>query len=257
MTSLSIKSAVISFGVVAGFSAFMSSPARADCTNHPGQQRPRVCAEFYYSDAVFEGTVVSTRQVPEEPSTPANIMGWFYTLEITKAYRGLAQRTVEIYAGNDPTGIPLLHGHNYILFTKKDSNGMLAANSCGSTGEISKSTETMTFLNKLMEDRKISTRGEIGGRIVAVEPGTISLSNDPAPSIRVSARAGDKTFTDITDGQGWFHISVPAGKYKVAAESTTWTVTPYTLSYTKPDNVTVENAGCADLEFLAEPKKGK
>lgn len=248
------KTALIGLGVSFLLSPLCATTAMAECANHPGQARPRVCDEFYYSDAVFEGTVVSTRQVPTAPADPANIMGWVYTLEINKAYRGLEQRTVEIYAGNDTSGVPLQHGHTYILFVKKNPQGYLAPNSCGSTSEMSKANETMAFLKKLMEDRKTSNRGEIGGRVFAVAAGEISLSDQPAPGIKVIAHAGDKTFQDITDAKGQFHIGVPVGKYTVTTESNAWTVTPYALSYAKPDNIVIENAGCADLDMLAVPK---
>lgn len=46
------------------------------------QPHPRVCAQFFHSDAVFTGTVISIRTEPKGEAIPG---GWFYRLKVTKS----------------------------------------------------------------------------------------------------------------------------------------------------------------------------
>ncbi len=209
-----------------------------------GQPSPRVCAEFFRSDVVLSGTVVSVR---DWPATGANIEGWFYRVKVTRSYRGPAREFVEVFTGNDSARLPLVNGRSYLLFAR-EYGGRLTIGNCGNSAELSEAAESIHQIETVLENMKSASGGDIGGRIV-VGPG------DARPvGITVTARRGDKKYSGITDETGSFHIHVPPGRYAVWPETSQWTVTPYDLSYDNEDHVVVERGGCAELQFMAAPK---
>ena len=205
---------------------------------------PRVCAEFFHSDAVFTGTVVSVQEWPKPEASPG---GWFYRLKLTKSYRGPSPDLVEIFTGNDTGRFPLEKGKSYLIFAYKN-NGVLNIDNCGNSGELSKAGEAIQQIESLVSNMKSASDGDIGGRVV------VGQKDASAAGITVTAKGGGKTYTGVTDEEGWFHIHVPAGKYVVWPETTQWIVTPYDLSYDNEDHVSIEPGSCAELQFLASPK---
>jgi hypothetical protein len=205
---------------------------------------PRVCAEFFHSDAVFIGTVISVREWPKGEASPE---GWFYRLKLTKSYRGPTRDVIEVFTGNDTGGFPLEKGKTYLIFAYKQK-GILNVDNCGNSAELSKASETIGQIESLLGNMKSASGGDIGGRVV------ISQKDAHAGGITVTARGGGKTYTGVTDDGGWFHIHVPPGKYVVWPETSRWIVTPYDLSYDNEDHVSIEPGSCAELQFLASPK---
>jgi hypothetical protein len=218
----------------------ISPPAKPVCR----QPHPRVCAEFFHSDAVFTGTVISVRNWPEREASPG---GWFYRLKVTKSYKGPSQRALEIFTGNDSGRFPLEKGHAYLLFAYKDE-GSLTIDNCGNSAELSEASETIQQIERLLANMKSASGGDIGGRVV------VGQRDASAGGITVTASGGGKKYMGVTDEDGWFHIHVPPGKYIVWPETTRWIVTPYDLSYDNEDHVLVRRGSCAELQFLASPK---
>jgi hypothetical protein len=203
-----------------------------------------VCTEFFRSEVVLTGTVVSVR---EWPTAGANREGWFYRVRVTRSYRGAARRFVEVFTGDDSARLPLVNGHSYLLFARK-YEGRLTIDNCGNSVELSEAVESIHQIETVLENMKSASGGDIGGRIL-VGPG------DARPAgIKVTAKRGNKKYTDITDETGSFRIHVPPGRYTVWPETSEWTVTPHDLSYDNEDHVVVARGGCAELQFMATPK---
>jgi len=205
---------------------------------------PRACSEFFHSDAVFTGTVISVREWPRGQASPE---GWFYRLKVTKSYRGPSQDVIEIFTGNDTGRFPLEKGQAYLIFAHNE-NKNLNIDNCGNSAELSKAGETIRQIESLVANMKTASGGDIDGRVVA------STKDASARGITVTAKGSGKTYTSVTDDEGWFHIHVPPGKYVVWPATSQWVVTPYELSYDNEDHVSIEPGGCAELQFLASPK---
>ena len=235
-----VKLGIIRLTTLAVVWLFLTFPVSAVCR----QPHPRVCAEFFRSDAVFVGTVISVRNWPVGQAGPG---GWLYRLEIKKSYRGPSQRVIEVFTGNDTGQFPLEKGQTYLVFAYKE-DGILSIDNCGNSEEFSKAADIIQQIEKLVVNMKSASGGDIGGRVV------VSQKDVSARGITVTAKGGGKTYTSITNDEGWFHIHVPPGKYVVWPETSQWTVTPYDLSYDNEDHVSIEPGSCAELQFLASPK---
>jgi hypothetical protein len=231
---------VIRTTAIAAIWLLLVLPASAVCR----LPHPRVCSEFFHSDVVFTGTVISVREWPKRQASPE---GWFYRLRLTKSYRGSSQDVIEIFTGNDTGRFPLEKGQSYLVFAHK-RNGILNIDNCGSSAELSKAGEVIRQIESVATNMKSASGGDIGGRVVVSQEG-VSVRG-----ITVTARGGGKTYAGVTDETGWFHIHVPPGKYIVWPETTEWIVTPYDLSYDNEDRVSIEPGSCAELQFLASPK---
>lgn len=158
---------------------------------------PKVCAEFFKSDAVFVATVVSERTVLDKGGF---IDGWWYRLNIHKTFRGARQKTVDVYTGNDSGRLRLEVGHEYLLFAKK-YRGRLQITGCGNSGLMSKKKEKLQNIEQI----KKTTSGSIEGH-VASHPSWIGVAG-----IQVITKGEGNIYTTVTDQDGWFRMIVPPG----------------------------------------------
>lgn len=203
---------------------------------------PRVCAEFFHSDAVFVGTVVAEIPVLAEEGF---CEGWVYRLRARKTYRGPAQDMFEVFTGNDSARLPLDVGETYLLFAST-SGGRLTIVGCGNSAKLSEAGDAIRQLEKLMKRLKSASDGEVSGVVGEY------VGND-APGVAevvVTARGGGKSYEGVTGKDGWFHIPVPPGAYVVSARSAKGAVVPYDLSYDDPQHVVVHKCGCTAIQLL-------
>ena len=134
MLEIMLKSGLIQITALAATWLFSTpTPANAVCQ----QPHPRICAEFFRSDAVFTGTVISVRNWPRQETSPK---GRFYRVKVTRSYRGPYGNTVEVFTGNDSGRFPLQEGHAYLLFAYKE-DGILKIYNCGNSAELSDASE--------------------------------------------------------------------------------------------------------------------
>lgn len=221
---------------------FCWAPAGAVCL----QPHPRVCTEFFHSDTVFVGTVISIRNWPPDSEL---IDGWFYRLRVTKVYRGPSKRIIEVFTENASARFPLEMNHTYLLFASK-SGGRLEIDCCGNSAELGEAGIAIREIERVLKDIRAAPGGDIGGRVVLSPFGT----DKGIAGISVTARRGTQTYSAVTDKDGWFHIQVLPGVYVVSPESSNWVVTDYDLSYDRSDHVVIQRGGCAELQFLAVAK---
>src|SRR5437879_5418067 len=148
---------------------------------------PRVCSEFFHSDAVFAGTVISVRELGGQASPE----GWFYRVKLTKSYRGPSQDVIEIFTGNDTGRFLLEKGQSYLVFAHK-RNGILNVDNCGNSAELSKAGEAIRQIESVVAGMKSASGGDIGGRVVASQEGA------DVRGITVTARSRGKTYAGVT-----------------------------------------------------------
>jgi hypothetical protein len=217
-------------------------------------QPARVCTEFFHSDMVLIGKIVSVRKIPDTPD-PDNVEGWFYKVAIAKSLRGGAPPHDEIYTGNDETKFPMEVGKSYLLFVNKDPQSRLAPDVCGNSSELSKAGAAMAAIDDILKAAKSGGGSNIGGRVMLPVPGSQAMSDSGAPGIALTVKnyvGRDQTTT--TDDSGKFEIHVPAGHYSVVGSGDKWDIVPYALAYMKPTDFELTDGQCADLALLAEPK---
>ncbi|HLG87256.1 MAG TPA: hypothetical protein VKZ79_08670 [Alphaproteobacteria bacterium] len=227
-----------------------SGPAAAICLE---PSPVHVCTEYFRSDDVVQGKVLSQRKFPDTPD-PNNIEGWFYKFAIDKTYRGDAKGTIEIYTGNDETHFPLEVGHSYLLFVNRNQQGRIAPDACGNSVELSKADSVLKAIQTIQKGDKSAAGGDIWGRVNLPVAGSQAMSDSGMPGVPLTAHSYvGRDETADTDDTGRFHIHVPAGHYTVTGVSDKWEIVPYSLSYMKGD-FELADGGCADLQFLAQPK---
>jgi hypothetical protein len=207
------------------------------------QPEPTVRCEFLNSDAVFIGTVISTRDEPARGRVDND--GWIYTLMVERRFRGASSKTIEVYTENASARFPLDNGKRYLLFAFR-SQGRLQIIGCGNSALIASAQSSIRTLETL----KIPTDAVIEGRI--------SFSGIPDTGVHTSGiviivRGDGGTFKAVSDSDGWFHLNVPPGKYSAKPQSIHgMTVTPYDLSYNNPDHFVARRGHCSGLQFRAD-----
>ena len=212
-----------------GFVVLHVSPALAVCR----KPDPKVCAEFFKSDAVFVGTVLSEQTNVGE--YPASITGWTYRLRVERVFRGPSLKAIAVFTANDSVRLRMDVGHQYLLFADHQ-NGQWVIADCGNSGLLSNSA---TKIRQIEETRKASI-GRIEGRVGLYKG---------VGGVQVVARGSGKTFAAVTDQDGWFRLKVPPGKYSAQVEAPR--VYGFDLSYDDPSDFLVPKGGCAQLQFVA------
>ncbi len=212
-----------------------------------------VCSEFFHSDAVFVGTVVSIQVLP--PNEKEDFVGgWAYRLKVARSYRGTANDTIEVTTEDASARYPLELGHKYVLFASEWRHHLWIY-SCGNSSEFSAAGQTIKELEDIVIAMKTDRGGDIWGKIGLYD------SRD-FEGVRVVAYGHSKKYVGVADDEGRFHIRVPAGKYSVRVDpSSIQAISPrgivftYSESYDDPKHVVVQNGGCADLWFIVGEKQ--
>jgi hypothetical protein len=217
-------------------------------------QPVRVCTEFFHSQDVVVAKIVSERRIPDTPD-PNNLEGWFYKVDVEKSFRGGALPNGEIYTGNDETRFPMEVGRTYLLFINKNGQSRPAPDACGNSSELSAAGDKLAEIDAILKAAKSGGGASIAGRVMLPVPGSQAMSDSGAPGIPLVVKnyvGRDQPVT--TDKDGKFDLHVAAGHYSVVGASDTWDLVPYALAYMKPTDFELQDGGCADLMFLAEPK---
>lgn len=207
---------------------------------------PRVCAEFFVADAVLTGKVISVRYLPQ--GLPGHDPGWLYGLKVLRMYRGPAQAVVKVYTENNSARLPLEKNRTYLLFAYR-ADRILEIYGCGNSSGLSRAGAALKQIDEVLKHEESHSGGNIGGRVELAEGKVADMAG-----IRVTAQGGSGIYHALTDSSGQFAVQVPAGTYSLRAESSAWNVSPYDLSFNRPDNVVIHDGGCAELQFLATPK---
>jgi hypothetical protein len=204
---------------------------------------PRVCAEFFSSDAVFVGKVISIRTVPE--SGNSGFDEWIYQLKVQKVFRGQMPKVTEVRTENASGRFPLVSGKTYLLFARTEQ-GHLQITNCGNSSAITDGKKALADLKTITTERR--TGGTIEGQVV--EQSTWR----PLHGIQISVLGPNQNFSGVTEIDGWFRIAVPSGQYRVRTESDRWSITAFDMSWDNPEKVEIRDRQCGLVQFIATPK---
>ena len=111
-------------------------------------------AEYFRSEAVLVGSVLSERNIPESdvPDTPG---GTYYMVRVLKTLRGIPTRTVEIFSENSSGRFPMHIGTSYLLFLYRQQ-GVLSADYCGNSGPLTTKADVLRKARQLAKSEPAS-----------------------------------------------------------------------------------------------------
>jgi hypothetical protein len=204
------------------------------------QPHPKANAEFFHSDAVFIGTVISQESISVDP----DLDGSKYRMTVQKVFRGAQRDSIEVVSWNDSGRFPLDVGKQYLLFASQ-SKGRFEIGNCGNSALLSDAAGVILQIEGIS---KAGHTGEIEGRIISYS------ANADLSGIRAIARRGRKSISALTGKDGRFDMRVPAGKYSLTAISPNYSVVAFDLSYDSPGDFTVYDGGAVELQFVASRK---
>jgi hypothetical protein len=198
----------------------------------------RANGEFFKSDAVFIGTVLSIRETPD---TDNNVGGWFYRMRTEEMFRGPVSKVTTVYTENSSARFPLEKGRKYLLFAYK-RNSRLEIFGCGNSALLLEASDALTRLKNLRAGKQPS---EIEGWVVA-ETGGIDVSG-----VLVTVKSQSKSYTAVTDKAGWFHFPAPPGRYKLDFSSKEYYPNGADDFWYKPEGFVLHAGECASLQTVS------
>ncbi|HLY61871.1 MAG TPA: hypothetical protein VKV95_14080 [Terriglobia bacterium] len=211
-------------------------PAAAVCL----QPNPTIRAEFSHSDAVFVGTVISERALLSDGES---IDGWYYSLRVEEAIRGLSSHDIAVYTGNDSGRYPLQVGRQYLLFVT-NYEGRLEIYGCGNSGMLPEALGREREVERVkLESEKAST---------AMIEGRTFLTTGYGPTVSVVARGRNHTYSVVAGHDGWFHMKVRPGAYVIRAFFAKRKVPAFDLSWDNPGQIRVRAGQCDLVQFRAD-----
>ena len=221
----------------------LGSQASALC-NMP---RPRlICAEYFHSKAVVIAKLAGVTPVKDNFD---DVTGTYYSMTIEQTLRGKASRLFRVYVPNEhrPAKFEWKTGDSYLLFLQQQTdNGAWVIDGCGNSGPTD---SRMSALDQVDMIDHNSNRAKIQGAV-----GGISYAF-PLERVQVEATGPGGVITAETDAAGKFEMRVAPGKYQVRALSPGKTFVAADLSYENPDDLLLENGGCAQVQFVEAAKK--
>jgi len=207
---------------------------------------PRVCAEYFKSEAVFSGKVLSVTNVDTVIDGEKFCAGYRYRLKMYRVFRGPQTNSIEIFINNDSGRYLMDVGKEYLLFAYRESD-YLTIYCYGNSCLLSEAKKKIRELGEIPK----RDHGEVEG-LVGPEPG---LAN-----VRVTIVGKDISYSALTDSTGYFRVRVKPGHYKAVIEpqridSRTYEFSAYDLSYDDPNSFSVPKGGCAEIAISALFKK--
>jgi hypothetical protein len=170
------------------------SPARVHA--YCGVPEIRTRGEYFQSDVVFTGTVVSGR---------FRSGSGLYHLRVQKVFRGPVHDQITVSTEDDDNRFLLEKDRAYLLFGYR-RNGRLEIDNCGNSGLLSNATRSVRILENISH---APPYGVIGGWAVEETAG-IDTSG-----VLVTVNGRSRNYTVITGKDGWFHFRAPTGGYKI------------------------------------------
>jgi hypothetical protein len=194
----------------------------------------RPSGEYYQSDVVFVGTVISAQY--------NSAAGGYYRLRVARIFKGPIRAEFDVSTYSDDGRYPLERGRSYLLFARIGYR-MLEITSCGNSNLLSQSAKTIRVLERL------PYAPDYG----AIEGWLVSPNSDAEVSgVRVIIDGGSREYSAVTDKNGWFHVRVPIGRYKVDLSSGEYYLDPQEnfFQYNAQDFV-LHPGETASLQFVS------
>ena len=225
-------------------SAFLLVPATAFAVC--SQPKIRVNDEFFTSEDVFEGTIVSDTKLglDAQGNYAAHRFGW----RIKQVFRGdikpgdILQTYSEDDSGRFPPEAeePRVVGMSFLTFAYKSQSG-LVVDSCGNSTYLSHATS----VRKAIEAIPLHAESHIYGWVLANEA---SPAEKPI-RITITSLENGNSFTVPANTDGNFDVKVKPGHYKVVASAPGLNITQDELRYKDANDVVAPKNGSAGVAF--------
>src|SRR5271166_6181559 len=213
--------------------ALLGSQASAYCK----QPMPRlVCAEYFHSKAVVIAKLAGVTPVKDSYDA---VIGTYYSMTVEQALRGQVSRLFRIYETNDSgrAKFDWKTGGSYLLFLlQQTTNGAWVIEGCGNSGPTDSKQSALDQVDMIDHT---SHRAKIQGAV-----GGVSFYF-PLAGVQVEASGPGGVIAAETNAVGTFEMRVTPGKYQVRALSPGKTLVAADISYENPDDLVLENGGCA------------
>jgi hypothetical protein len=227
----STKSGALTPLVFCAFLVFCVEVAQGFCP----KPTPKVCSEFFRSDAVFVGIVMSEEVVPAD----GGIEGWLYRLRVTRPLRGTVDQTVIVHTPNDSGRLPLAVGRSYLLFAALRGGQLEIRDDCGPLSDPAHAGEAIQEIQKLDSAIDASVEGEVRRS---------TPSGDGAPGVTVTVSGMGRVYRSTTDARGLFRVSVPPGRYQIDVDASV--AVQWDLNSLDLKNVELTRGQCAQTLFI-------
>jgi len=216
--------------------------AFAYCKNLPRL----VCAEYSNSRLVVIASLVRTKHVmPKSQDEPD---GFIYTLETARILKGETGQTFQIYEENSSGRAPFfwVKGETYLLFLNSNPDGTWWLYGCGNSAPLKGAGYALRAIDAMKSRKGGLVQGLIRGENL----------NPALERLSVEVRGDQRSYRAVTDKDGRFKIHVPAGHYVVRVKKEGWKFeTNPLMTYEDPGNITIEDSGCAQVQFEAHASK--
>jgi|SRR5579871_1089882 len=202
--------------------------------------QPRlVCAEYAHSQAVVIARLTSIREVKRDRDMEGN----FYTLATRSSLRGKIGRTFQLWEENSSgrAGFTWTKGMDYLLFishSERDQAWVMDA--CGNSGRLDKAALVFTAIKSF----NVSAPDALVEGMVSTDSWTTGI-----PDALVTANGNGRSFVAKTDQNGRFTLRIPAGRFKLSAARSGWSLEPAPFTYEDPNDLRLETGACAQVQF--------
>jgi hypothetical protein len=199
----------------------------------------RVSDEYFVSDLVFTGTVLSQKD-EKDPSDPEYTTGTFYTVRVDKVWRGSPSHRITLYSENTTARFSMSIHQRYVMFVTRAEGRKWVVDNCGNSGIASKSAKTIANLRQLPLKQSY-----IYGYVYHFGGG----SESTCEPMKLTVHSSDFSKTTDVHLNCAFQMDVPPGRYSAVL---TWkdTVIPSNeLNYKDIYCFDVPSGGSAGLAF--------
>jgi len=216
--------------------------AFAYCKNLPRL----VCAEYSNSRLVVTAKLVQTKHVmPKSQDEPD---GFIYTLETARILKGEIGQTLQIYEENSSGRAAFfwVKGETYLLFLNSNPDGTWWLYSCGNSAPLKGAGYALRAIDAMKPRKGGLVQGLIRGENL----------NPALERLCVEVRGDQRSYRAVTDKDDQFKIHVPAGHYVLRIKKEGWRFeTDRLMTFEDPNDITVDDGGCAQVQFEAHAAK--
>ena len=174
------------------------------------------CAQSWHFEAVFAGTVVNIRPMPDTPGVMR------VSFNVDARGRGVGSDTVEIVSAvqnGSNCGFTFRLGERYIVYGHTDPSGQLATNMCTGTRLASQAAADIAFIQEVTSRPKGGVR--VFGQVRRVEHDLTSPNtrrdNGGVAGARVDLTGDRASRSGVTAPDGRLDSNdLPAGTYRLS-----------------------------------------
>lgn len=240
----SISELILSVLLVLSILLVCAPSARGVCS----EPWPKPNAEFFHSDLVITGIVLSQRTLHVEhgylDSDDSDEI--YYQIRVRQVFRGKVGQTVKVWSSVDSVGLYLDTGREYLLFAyQHPGHGTFRVSACGNSGKLEEAKETIRQIEAIP---LAGNYGDIDGQIESYQ----SFAGDP--SLLVVVKGREHNFVARPDERGTFHLRVPPGMYSVHVESAKYRSEPGAFTFDDPRGFFVHRGGAAAVSLYLSSK---